>query len=94
MIRKIIGLIQRKPKGLDNFLKNPEGKRYYKNSHNIRKDFLDEDALKVVSRLSKYGYKAFLVGGCVRDILSGRKPKDYDVVTNATPNQIKKHILQ
>jgi poly(A) polymerase len=45
-------------------------------------------ALKVVSELQKAGYDAYLVGGCVRDLLLGREPKDYDVTTNATPEQV------
>jgi poly(A) polymerase len=50
---------------------------------------IDPDALKVVQRLARNGYDAYLVGGCVRDVLLGRKPKDFDVATNATPNQIR-----
>jgi poly(A) polymerase len=42
-----------------------------------------------VRRQARHGYKAYLVGGCVRDILVGRKPKDFDVATSATPNEIK-----
>lgn len=54
-----------------------------------RKDF-SASALKVLYRLKDNGYEAYLVGGCIRDILLGIKPKDFDVVTNATPEQIKK----
>ncbi|MCB1178628.1 MAG: polynucleotide adenylyltransferase PcnB, partial [Leptospiraceae bacterium] len=49
----------------------------------------DEDALKIIHRLGKFGYKSYLVGGCVRDLLLGRKPKDFDIATSATPTQIK-----
>jgi poly(A) polymerase len=52
-------------------------------------DRIDEDALKVVRRLHHFGYEAYLVGGCVRDLLLGRKPKDFDVATSADPNQIR-----
>jgi poly(A) polymerase len=52
-------------------------------------DRIDEDALKVVRRLHHFGYEAYLVGGCVRDLLLGRKPKDFDVSTSAEPNQIR-----
>ncbi len=41
-------------------------------------------------RLKKSGYEAYLVGGCVRDLLLGREPKDFDVVTNASPEEVKK----
>ncbi len=51
---------------------------------------LDQDALRVLSRLSRAGAQAYLVGGCVRDLLLGRKPKDFDVATSAHPRQIKK----
>jgi poly(A) polymerase len=44
----------------------------------------------VLYQLKKSGYAAYLVGGCVRDLLLGREPKDFDVVTDATPEQIKK----
>ncbi len=46
-------------------------------------------ALKVVQGLQDAGYEAYLVGGCVRDLLLNKKPKDFDVATNATPEQIK-----
>lgn len=51
---------------------------------------MSENAIKVLYRLHKSGFKAYLVGGGVRDILLGVTPKDFDVVTNATPEQIKK----
>ena len=45
--------------------------------------------LDVIDELTRAGYQAYLVGGCVRDMLLGRQPKDFDAVTNATPQQIK-----
>ena len=51
---------------------------------------VDPDALKVLRRLNRYGFQAYLVGGCVRDLLIGRHPKDFDIATSATPKQIKK----
>lgn len=51
---------------------------------------LDEHALTVVRRLKRFGHEAYLVGGCVRDLLSGLEPKDFDVVTDARPNRIKR----
>lgn len=50
---------------------------------------IDRDALNVIHRLNKAGYTAYLVGGGVRDILLGRTPKDFDIVTNARPRQIR-----
>src|SRR5262245_36386306 len=51
--------------------------------------FIDPDADRVVRRLARHSFKAYLVGGCVRDLLLGRKPKDFDVATSATPNEIR-----
>jgi poly(A) polymerase len=56
----------------------------------IAPDQIDSDAAKVVQRLRRYDHKAYLVGGCVRDLLLGGKPKDFDVVTSATPQEIKR----
>jgi poly(A) polymerase len=50
---------------------------------------LDPDALKVVYRLLQHGHQAYLVGGCVRDALLGRKPKDFDIATSAHPGEVR-----
>ncbi|MCS6915878.1 MAG: polynucleotide adenylyltransferase PcnB [Myxococcales bacterium] len=52
-------------------------------------DLIDADAQKVVRRLARNGYQAYLVGGCVRDLLLGRQPKDFDVATSATPAEVR-----
>ena len=52
--------------------------------------FIDFDAAKVVRRLQQSGHLAYLVGGCVRDLLLGRTPKDFDVATSATPTDMKR----
>ncbi|MFT7670750.1 MAG: poly(A) polymerase [Planctomycetota bacterium] len=49
-----------------------------------------ENSLRVISRLQRSGYEAFLVGGCVRDLLVGLKPKDFDVATSAHPRQVRR----
>jgi poly(A) polymerase len=54
------------------------------------KKLLDSDALKIIKKLDKSGYEAYLVGGCIRDLLLGYAPKDFDIATNATPEQIQK----
>lgn len=54
------------------------------------RDSLDEDAVRTVQRLARHGHLAYFVGGCVRDLLVQRKPKDFDVVTTARPRQVKK----
>jgi len=58
--------------------------------HTISRKQIDPDALKVLYRLYRHGHKAYLVGGAVRDLLLGKLPKDFDVVTDARPGQIKK----
>lgn len=57
--------------------------------HGIKRAQLDRNALSVVTQLQRSGYAAYLVGGCIRDLLNGVVPKDYDVATNATPEQIR-----
>ena len=56
----------------------------------IRTDAIDPDALKVLRRLQHQGFKAYLVGGCVRDLLLGHTPKDFDIATDARPRQMKR----
>jgi len=58
--------------------------------HSISRRNIDYDALKVLYRLSSHSFIAYLVGGAVRDLLLGRRPADFDVGTDAHPNQIKK----
>jgi poly(A) polymerase len=58
--------------------------------HEVSRKQIDPDALKVLYRLYRHGFKAYLVGGAVRDLLLGKSPKDFDVVTDARPGQIKK----
>jgi poly(A) polymerase len=57
--------------------------------HNISRNHINDSALKVLYRLKSGGYDAYLVGGSVRDLLLGREPKDFDVATNAHPEQIR-----
>lgn len=59
-------------------------------AHSISRNQIDENTLKVLYRLHRHGYQAYLVGGSVRDLLLGREPKDFDVGTNATPQQVRK----
>lgn len=55
----------------------------------IAPELIDQDADKVVRRLAQSGFQAYLVGGCVRDLLLNRNPKDFDVSSSATPTEIK-----
>ena len=57
--------------------------------HGINPDLVDERAVKVVRTLQQAGHQAYVVGGAVRDLLVGLRPKDFDVATDATPEQVK-----
>ena len=57
--------------------------------HGIDPQLLDRRAIDVVETLQDAGYEAYIVGGAVRDLLLGLRPKDFDVATNATPEQVK-----
>ncbi len=63
---------------------------YTKTEHLISNINIDPDALQIISRLRDAGYTAYIVGGAVRDLIVGNKPKDFDIVTDATPSKIKK----
>ena len=58
--------------------------------HPISRKDIDREALKVLHRLRDAGYSAYLVGGGVRDLYLGKKPKDFDISTNARPGQLRK----
>jgi len=59
-----------------------------RNQHPISRKMIDEEALKVLYRLHRNGFLAYLVGGSVRDLLLGKVPKDFDVATDAHPHEI------
>ena len=61
-----------------------------RSEHVISRKQIDPDALKVLYRLQQNGYTAYLVGGSVRDLLLGRRPKDFDIGTSAHPYQVKR----
>jgi poly(A) polymerase len=58
--------------------------------HGLQRDRVHADGLDVVRQLQDAGYEAYLVGGCVRDLLLGMAPKDFDVATSATPEEVKR----
>jgi len=60
-----------------------------RSAHTVSRNDISKSALKVLYRLHKSGYQAFLVGGCVRDALLALHPKDFDVATNATPDEVR-----
>ncbi|HEY3730978.1 MAG TPA: polynucleotide adenylyltransferase PcnB [Steroidobacteraceae bacterium] len=57
--------------------------------HSISRSNISNNALRVLYRLKDAGYQAFLVGGCVRDVMLGRHPKDFDVATDALPDEVR-----
>ncbi len=61
-----------------------------RDQHNISRNNISDNALKVLYRLKNSNYQAYLVGGGVRDLLLGREPKDFDVATDAKPEQVRK----
>ncbi|WP_318661800.1 polynucleotide adenylyltransferase PcnB [Treponema sp.] len=63
---------------------------YTREEHLIPAYKIDPDAFKIVQRLKDNGYTAYIVGGAVRDLLIGKTPKDFDIVTDATPSKIKR----
>ncbi len=68
---------------------NAEPKIIPRASHNASRDEISSNALKVLYRLHKSGFQAFLVGGSVRDVLLGLHPKDFDIATNAHPEEVR-----
>ncbi len=60
-----------------------------RSNHNISRENISENALKVLYRLHKAGYQACLVGGGVRDLILGLEPKDFDIATDASPEEVK-----
>jgi poly(A) polymerase len=63
--------------------------RLKRSQHGIHPESVDTGAVEVVTRLQDAGFAAYLVGGCVRDLLLGHEPKDFDVATSATPEQVR-----
>lgn len=78
------------------YSKNKNGKPikkaniYTAEEHGLSPNKIDPDALKVIKQLREYGLEAYIVGGAVRDLMLGKTPKDFDIVTDATPSKIKK----
>lgn len=68
----------------------PEPRIIPRAQHNLSRKNIDKDAVKVLYRLHNHGFKGYLVGGGVRDLLLDKRPKDFDVGTDARPGEIKK----
>ncbi len=91
MIRKFIGKLLGRPAAASEPAGPPLGKRmeFQASDHQIDLKLVDDNAIRVVKTLKEAGHEAFIVGGAVRDLLVGLKPKDFDVATDATPEQVK-----
>jgi poly(A) polymerase len=92
MITKFIKRILRRDPMVRHTVAHTSGapKRVPKKSHRIDPHLLSKNAVKVTDTLQQAGYDAFIVGGAVRDLALGIGPKDFDVATNATPEQVQK----
>jgi poly(A) polymerase len=91
MIKSFINKLLGKSEPASRSPKSPYGKRVEvgQAEHGIDRSLVDDRALDVVHTLHDAGYEAYIVGGAVRDLLVGLRPKDFDVATNATPEQVK-----
>ena len=90
-IDKLFGKTGSAEAGASRVKKSPFGKRndIALKDHGIDASLVDERAMDVVHVLKQAGYQAYIVGGAVRDLLVGLRPKDFDVATDATPEQVK-----
>lgn len=82
-IRRILGRKEKPESGIDPVILSAK-------EHGIDPQLVSSNAIRVTQTLQDAGFKAFLVGGAVRDLLLGIKPKDFDIATNATPDQVKR----
>ncbi len=82
-IRRILGVSSKPGKATEPLVLGPS-------EHGIRLDDVSPNAVRVTQTLQRAGYKAFIVGGAVRDLVLGHQPKDFDVATNATPEEVKR----
>jgi poly(A) polymerase len=89
MIRQLIAKVVGGAKALGR-RRRPVGPQILRPAeHGVRRDGISACALRVTDTLQSHGYAAYIVGGAVRDLMLGRAPKDFDVATNATPDQVR-----
>ncbi len=99
--RKILGLSRHEPKTVPVKAATQENRSkiirqnahpviLQPDEHGIDPELISKNAIRVVQTLQHAGYDAFIVGGAVRDLILGEKPKDFDVATNATPEQVRR----
>src|SRR5210317_324520 len=82
MIKKFIPSLNKSSKVIE--------RRIPVSKHGVTRDKFSPLSLKVVDKLLDEGHEAYIVGGCIRDILLGKTPKDFDVATSARPEQVQK----
>ena len=93
MIKRFVEKVQTLfTRGLKRPRVRKEPKRIGAAEHRIDRELVAKPALRVCETLQKAGFRAYIVGGAVRDLLAGIAPKDFDVATDATPEQIKSHF--
>ncbi|HSI95761.1 MAG: polynucleotide adenylyltransferase PcnB [Methylophilaceae bacterium] len=90
MIKKLIQRVFNGKKKTETPKSRHSAQRYPRRDHGIDRKQLSSAALRTTQELQKAGFAAFVVGGAVRDLLLKRTPKDFDVATNATPEQVHK----
>jgi len=91
MINKLLKGVNMKKGGQSNMKKEKSCPVIVtRQDHGLSRKLMSQNALRTLYRLKDNGFVGYLVGGCVRDLLLGREPKDFDVVTNATPGQVKR----
>ncbi|MGC9162681.1 MAG: polynucleotide adenylyltransferase PcnB [Thiomonas sp.] len=89
MIRKFITRLFKSDKTQDTVQRRGQRRELPRSVHQIDSSRISANARATVQALQQAGYEAYIVGGAVRDLLLGHKPKDFDVATNATPEQVK-----
>ena len=68
----------------------PVAKIYTPKEHPIRNSMIDKDALWAIRKLQNFGAEAYIVGGSIRDLMLGKRPKDFDIATSASPRQVQR----
>ncbi|MBF6058718.1 MULTISPECIES: polynucleotide adenylyltransferase PcnB [Thiomicrorhabdus] len=90
IIRKISAFLSRSSHNPASFGANQQPEILTRQQHHISRELIDKNALDVLYGLKRANFEAYLVGGGVRDLLLGLEPKDFDIATNAEPEQIKR----
>ncbi|WP_257284149.1 polynucleotide adenylyltransferase PcnB [Endozoicomonas sp. SESOKO1] len=73
-----------------NIKRDPQKTIIPRDKHPVSRRYINDNALKVINRLNGQGYEAYLVGGCIRDLYLDLHPKDFDVATNASPEEVRR----